>query len=75
MHAIILMENSAGINVCYYFDRKLCWHNYRTMLNKIIMTLECLVLNPLRKQMFQQDCIDLRRLIIIYGYERFFKLI
>ena len=43
MHAIILMENSAGINVCYYFDRKLCWHNYRTMLNTIIMTVECLV--------------------------------
>ena len=30
------------------------------MLNKIIMTLECLVSNPLRKQMLHQDYFDLR---------------
>ena len=29
------------------------------------MTLECLVSNPLRKQVFHQDYIDLRSLIII----------
>ena len=33
------------------------------MLNEIIVTLDRLVLNPLRKQMFHQDCIDLRSLI------------
>ena len=37
------------------------------------MTLECLVSNPLRKQMFHQDYIDLRSLIIISVIERFFK--
>jgi len=42
---------------------------------EIIMTLECLVWNPLRKQMFHQDYIDLRNLIIIYVYEIFFCLI
>ena len=31
------------IYICYYFDWELCWHNYCTMLNKIIMTSECLV--------------------------------
>ena len=36
-----------------------------TMLNTIVMTLDCLVSNPLRKQMFHQDCIDLRSLIIL----------
>ena len=34
------------------------------------MTLDCLVSNPLRKQMFHQDHIDLRSLIIIYVIER-----
>ena len=29
--------------LCFYFDRELCWHNYCTVLNTIIMTLECLV--------------------------------
>ena len=37
------------------------------------MRLECLVSNPLRKQMFHQDYIDLRSLIITYVYESFFK--
>ena len=58
--------------LCYYFDQELCWHNYCTMLNEIIMTLECLVSNPLRKQMFHQDHIHLRSLIIIYAIERTF---
>ena len=44
------------------------------MLNKIIMTLDCLESNPLRKQMFHQDYIDLRSLIFIFIIERFFKL-
>ena len=52
----------------YYFDSELCWYNYYycAMLNKIIMTIECLVSNLLRKQMFHQDYNDLRSLIIIY---------
>ena len=29
------------------------------------MTLDCLVSNPLRKQMFHQDCIDLHSLNIL----------
>ena len=37
------------------------------------MTLDCLVSNPLRKQMFHQDCIDLSSPIIIFIIERFFK--
>ena len=37
------------------------------------MMLEFLALNPLRKQMFHQNYIHLRSLIIIYVYERFFK--
>ena len=41
------------------------------MLNTIIMTLDCLVSNPLRKQIFHQDYIVLRSLIIIYIIERF----
>ena len=36
-----------------------------------MMTLECLVSNPLRKQMFHLDYIDLRSIIIIYIYENF----
>ena len=44
-----------GVILWYYFDSELCWHNYCAMLNKIIMTLERLVSNPLRKQMFHQD--------------------
>ena len=28
---------------CDYFDSELCWHKYCTMLNKVIMTLDCLV--------------------------------
>jgi len=36
------------------------------------MTLECLISNPLRKQKFHQDCIDLRSLIIIC-YLRYFS--
>ena len=33
------------------------------------MTSDCLVSTPLRKQMFHQDCIDLRSLIIIYDID------
>ena len=57
-------EKWVYVILCYYFGWELCWHNHFTMLNKIIMPLECLVSNPLRKQMFHQDCIDLRSLII-----------
>ena len=46
--------------LCYYFDLELCWHNYCTMLNKIRMKLECLVSNPLRKQMFHQVYLQLK---------------
>ena len=38
------------------------------------MTLECLVANPLRKQKFHQDCIELRSLIIMFVHERFLSL-
>ena len=38
------------------------------------MTLECSVSNPLRKQIFHQDYIDLRSFIIIYVIERFLHL-
>ena len=37
------------------------------------MTLDCSVLNQLRKQMFHQDYIDLSSLIIIYIIERFYN--
>ena len=57
----------------YYFGWELCWYNYFTMLNEIMMTLERLASNPSRKQMFHQDYIDLRSLIIIFIIERFFK--
>ena len=56
------------------FDWEFFWHNYCTIWNKIIMTFECLVSNPFRKQMFHQDCIDFRSLIIIYVIEIFCKL-
>ena len=41
--------------IYYYFDLELCWHNYCTIIKKIIMMLDCLVSSPLRKQMFLQD--------------------
>ena len=47
------LENSM-LNIAryylYYFNWEICWHNYFTISNHIIMTLECLVSNPLRKQ-------------------------
>ena len=57
IYVLIWIENSAVLN----------------QNNKIIMTLECLVSNPVRKEMFHQDYINLRSLIIIYAYERFFQ--
>ena len=72
-------QTHSGNGSCYslrivdwnYFDLELCWYNYCKLLNKIIMTLYCLVSNPLRKQMFHQDYLDLCSLIFII--ERFFK--
>ena len=57
--------------IVFYWE--ICWYNYCTMLSQIIMMLECLVSNPLRKHKFHQDYIDFRSLIIIYVHERFFK--
>ena len=59
---ITLVENSVGMII-----------NYAIIINEIIMTLECLALNPLRKEKFHQDNIDLRSPIIIYVHERFLK--
>ena len=37
------------------------------------MTIECLASSPLRKQMFHQEYIDLRSLIIISNEEAFYQ--
>ena len=59
--------------VCYYFDWKLFWHNYCTMLHKILMTLECLVSNPLRKQMFHQDYKTTFAVLLSFMFRRDFS--
>ena len=75
MSSVFISESQGYLQVyifiCYYFGI-LCRHNYCTMLNIIIMALECSVSNPFRKQLFHQDHIDLRNLII-YIHKIFFK--
>ena len=43
------LSGITGKYIGYYIDSELCWNNYCSMLNTILMTLDCLVSNPFPK--------------------------